>query len=321
MINNWRAALFLVAACGGQDPSHDSYQGTIELDDRVLSFELPGRVKELRVARGDTVTAGQVVAALDDQLERENREARAREADAARADLALVRAGTREEDVRAAAAEVRNAKAQEARIRDNVQRQRRLLQENAVPEASVIDVEKQLAAAIAAREGAEERLRALAKGSRPEQIAVAEARLAGAEQQVAVLDERLRRYQLHAPLAGEVQDIHLWPGEIASAGGPVLTIGDVEHPYSDVFVPQADLRGVRVGVQASVKVDSIADSFSGRVEHVSPTTEFTPRYIFSERERPSLVVRVRVRIEDPRHELHPGVPAFVKFQAPKEARR
>ena len=62
MINNWRATLLLIAACGGKDPSHDSYQGTIELDDRVLSFELPGRVKELRVARGDTVSADQVVA-------------------------------------------------------------------------------------------------------------------------------------------------------------------------------------------------------------------------------------------------------------------
>jgi HlyD family secretion protein len=255
-----------------------------------------------------------VVAVLDDQLERESREARAREADAARADLALVRAGNREEDVRAAAAEGRNARAQEARIRDNVQRQRRLLAENAVPEASVTDLENQLAGAVAARQAAEERMRAVAKGARPEQIATADARLAAAEQQVALIDERIRRYQLHAPLAGEVLDIHLWPGEIAGSGGPVLTIGDVDHPYADVFVPQGDLGGIKVGVPVSVQVDSVAESFPGRVEHVSPTTEFSPRYIFSERERPSLVVRVRVRIEDPKHQLHRGVPAFVKVQ-------
>ena len=63
-----------------------------------------------------------------------------------------------------------------------------------------------------------------------------------------------------------------------------------------------------------VRVDSVAESFAGRVEHISPTTEFSPRYIFSERERPSLVVRVRVRIDDPKHQLHRGVPAFVKVQ-------
>jgi hypothetical protein len=44
---------------------------------------------------------------------------------------------------------------------------------------------------------------------------------------------------------------------------------------------------------------------------VFPRTEFTPRYLFSEGERENLVLRVRVRIEDPKRELHGGVPAFV----------
>jgi hypothetical protein len=50
------------------------------------------------------------------------------------------------------------------------------------------------------------------------------------------------------------------------------------------------------------------------VEHISRTTEFTPRYLFSERERPNLVIRVRLRIEDPERRLHAGVPAFAKIE-------
>ena len=45
---------------------------------------------------------------------------------------------------------------------------------------------------------------------------------------------------------------------------------------------------------------------AARIEHVFPNTEFTPRFLFSESERPNLVVRVRVRIDDPRRELHAG---------------
>jgi hypothetical protein len=44
---------------------------------------------------------------------------------------------------------------------------------------------------------------------------------------------------------------------------------------------------------------------------VGRNLEFTPRYLFSEKERSNLVVRVRVRVEDPRHLLRAGVPAFV----------
>ncbi len=321
MIKNYGIPLFLlVAACGGNDPAKGAYQGIVEFDERVLSFEVPGRIQRLTVARGDAVKAGQVVAALDDSLERAAREARARDADAARASVALARAGSRAEEIRGAAAEARSARANEAVLRDQLTRQRTLYKENAVPEASVTELENRLASTVALREAAEQRLAALSKGTRPEQISISEAQLAAAEQAVALEDERLRRYELHAPLAGSVLDISLWPGEVAGAGAAVLTVADVDHPYADVFVPQAELGGVAVGVRASLRVDGGAAPLPGRVEHVSPTTEFTPRFVFSERERPNIVVRVRVRIDDPEHRLHAGIPAFVTLDRTAEAK-
>ena len=44
-----------------------------------------------------------------------------------------------------------------------------------------------------------------------------------------------------------------------------------------------------------------------------PETEFTPKFLFSPRERPNLVVRVRVRVDDPERRLHAGVPAFARI--------
>jgi HlyD family secretion protein len=322
MIKNYlRVGVLALCACGGADPARGAYQGVVELDERLLSFEVPGRIQRLTVARGDVVKVDQVVAALDDTLGRAAREARARDADAVRAQVALARAGSRAEEVKGAAAEARSARANEAVLRDQLQRQRALFKENAVAQATVDELENRLASAVALREASEQRLAALSRGTRPEQISISEAQLAAAEQAVALEDERLRRYELHAPLAGSILDISMWPGEIAGAGATVLTVADVDHPYADVFVPQAELGGVAVGVRASLRVDGGAAPLSGHVEHVSPTTEFTPRYVFSERERPNIVVRVRVRIDDPEHHLHAGVPAFVTLEKTAEAKR
>jgi len=82
-----------------------------------------------------------------------------------------------------------------------------------------------------------------------------------------------------------------------------------------VFVPQGRVHEVALGNAVSVRVDGVEQALRGKVEHVFPRTEFTPRFLFSESERPNLVVRVRVRIHDPRHQLHQGVPAFATLRA------
>jgi HlyD family secretion protein len=91
----------------------------------------------------------------------------------------------------------------------------------------------------------------------------------------------------------------------------VCTVADTRHPYADIFVPQGELGGLRVSTPARVMIDASSRSFVARVEDIGRRTEFTPRYLFSERERSQLVVRVRIRIDDPDEALHAGVPAFV----------
>jgi HlyD family secretion protein len=103
---------------------------------------------------------------------------------------------------------------------------------------------------------------------------------------------------------------------VLAAGAPVVTLGDVAHPYVDLFVPQGDLRGVRPGLAAQVRVDAEGAPFQARVEDVGRRAEFTPRYLFSPKERANLVVRVRVRIDDPQGRLHAGVPARAVLDRP-----
>jgi HlyD family secretion protein len=315
MINNAAMVCLLAASLYGcRDASSadaDAFQGVMELDETVLSFEASGRVARLAVKEGDTVQPNALIGALDDELVRAERGARVLEAEAARSQAALVRAGAKGDDVRALAARVRAAQASEALLEKNLARQRTLLERSVVPEASVDELQSQYDRARAEREGLESQLASLKRGARSEEVASAESRAEAAEAALHIEDERLARHVLKAPIGGRVLDVHVEEGEVVAAGAPIATLGDTRRPYVEVFVPQGELAGIALGAAASLRVDGEGQAFSGRVEHIASRTEFTPRFLFSERERPNLVVRVRVRVDDPKERLHAGVPAFV----------
>jgi HlyD family secretion protein len=316
MIKNARWLLFLFAAgCATAEPGErQAFQGVVELEERDVAFELPGRIKLVKVARGDQVKSGDLLAAIDESMESAAKDVREAEVAAAESEVKRVKAGNRSEEIRAAQARVRAAKAREALLARNLERERSLAARNITPKSAVYDLQDQLAGARAEREALEQKVKGLARGARKSDVDSVESRAEVAQQAVALEDQRLLRHSLRAPISGTVLDVHMEPGEVVSTGMPVVTLGDVHSPYADVFVPIAKLQGVKVGDTGRVKVDALEQPLPVKVEHISRRTEFTPRFLFSEQERPSLVVRVRVRIEDPERKLHAGVPAFVTLE-------
>lgn len=308
------AAMGLAAtSCQAQSPPLEGFQGTVELDERLLAFEVAGRVVAVPVHRGDVVKDGDLLAQVDDTLARLTRDARADDANAARADLALLQAGARTQDVAALASDVRAARATEELLKKEAARTQALQQSGALPQAQADRADSDLDRAAQQRKALEQRLASLQSGARPEEITRAKARVESAVTALAFEDERLTRCLLRTKGAGTVLDVHVEPGELAAIGTPAVTVADVAHPFVDVYVAQGELDGVKVGAKVSARVDATTTAFPGAVEFVSPRTEFTPRFLFSERERPHLVVRVRVRLEDPEGKLHAGVPAFVRL--------
>jgi len=292
-------------------------QGVVELEETPLAFELGGRLTELLVKEGDVVVAGAVLARIDDGLERSAREAQAGQVEVAKEQADAVRAGARGEEVRSQQARVDAAKATELLLEKQARRERALVEKGAVAVASLDEVEAQLARARAERESLEHNLKLLRQGARREDISVADARAQAAGAALALNDARLVRHELRAPLRATVLDVNFEQGEVVGAGAPVFTLADTARPYVDVFVPQAEISRVFVGQAARVQVDGLGLGLPGRVEHIARRTEFTPRYLFSEKERATLVVRVRVRVDDAHERLRAGGPAFVHLAGGK----
>lgn len=320
MIKNWRWLGLVAALAGsgcalaGADPASE-LQGVVEFEERQLGFEFSGRLRELWVRRGDRVTLGDRLAAIDDSLERAASDARRSETAAARARAAVTQAGTRPEEIRALRARIRAADAAIRRLADNLQRETALMREGVTPPAAVDEMRAELDRSSAERDALQQNLDLLVRGPRPEEVAALESQADATQAMLDAQEQRVGRFELFAPIAGDVLDHHLEPGEIAAAGAPVVTLADTTRPYAEVFVPQGELSRVKLGAPVRLRVDTLPAPFAGRVEHIARHTEFTPRFLFSERERPNLVVRVRVRIDDPERQLYAGLPARVELGA------
>lgn len=303
--------LTLALGCTARATTPPGYQGVVEYDERVVSFEVPGRILEVKVKEGDVVKDGDVLAKLDDTLQKLAKDARVSEVKIAEADLSLLTAGARPEDIGALAARVKAMKNAEELLDKSSKRAHGLLETGSLPFADVEKIDSDLVRTGNERRALENQLAALIHGARPQEIDRLKARIAAAGVAVGLESEKLERYTVKAKVPGTILDVHVDPGELAGAGAPVVTLADTAHPFVDVFVPQGEIAGITVGAKANVKTDGLATTLPGTVEHIASRTEFTPRFLFSDRERPNLVIRVRVRVDDPERRLHSGVPAFV----------
>ena len=317
MIKNVRRALLaalmgfaISAGCGEPAETPSSWQGIVEFEERRLAFEVPGRLLTVDVDEGDDVQPGLAIARLDDTLERLARDAAAAQARAARSELELLEAGSRPEDIQQVKASLRAAEANRELAEETLAREERLATTGVGVAAELDAARTSVATAAAHKRELEATLKRLRRGARDQEIAAAAARLDAAEAAVTASDARIARHVLVSESRGIVLDMHVEPDEVILAGTPVATIADVAHPYVDVFVPQQHVDGISLGDRLHVRVDAHALPFEGRVEHIARSTEYTPRFLFSDRERSNLVVRVRVRIEAPEGDLHAGLPAF-----------
>jgi HlyD family secretion protein len=312
--NRQLLAVLAIAACDrGDVPA--GYQGVVELDERVLAFEVPGRVTQVTALRGEVVDPARVIATLDDAQPRASIVVREAEARAAQERAKLAAAGGRIEDIRALEAQLRAARANEQLAVKRHADDQLLVSKGALAQSIADDSDARRKTAVAERQAIEQQLRELRAGARGEEIAGARAQASAADAVVKLEADRASRYQLRALQPGEVLDVHVEAGEVVAAGTPVVTVGDTTHPYVDVFVPQQELAAIRVGSHATIRVDATPQAFKGVVEHVSRRTEFTPRFIFNRAERANLVIRVRVRVDDAQRALHAGTPAFVTIGA------
>ena len=309
-------ALFLAtAAChrggGGPDAS-----GTVEVTEVRLAPEVAGRIVELPLTEGQVLKAGDLVARLDPAgflLRRD--EARASRA-LAQAQLDLLRAGSRAEDIRRAEAQVREAQAAAWQAEQTRTRIQSVFAQGSATAQQADEARAAADRAAAAAKAAEEQLARLRQGSRAEEIQAAEAALAQADARLAQAEKALADTAVTAPRGGTVLVRSAEAGEVVAAGTTLAVLGDLQDAWLTIYVPEPRLHAVKLGAPARIRVDGDAGWRTGTVSFVSAEAEFTPRNVQTAEERAKLVYRAKVTLPNPEGALKPGQPADVWLDAP-----
>jgi len=182
-------------------------------------------------------------------------------------------------------------------------------------EAQVHAAESQVRLAAAALELAQAELALLQAGSRVEAVAVAEAQVRQAEAATELLRVQRDKLALRSPLAGLVTSQVIEVGEMALSGMPLLTLANLSQVELLVYVPTDRIGRVRWGQEAAVTVDSFPGRvFFGRVSHIAPQAEFTPRNVQTQEARVNTVFAVRIALPNPDLALKPGMPADAELR-------
>jgi multidrug resistance efflux pump len=251
--------------------------------------------------------------------------------------LARLKAGSRPEEIEQARNEAEALEADLVRNQQELERERKLHGFASTPAqfdaalASVRRLQGQTRAAQA-------RLKLLQAGSRPEDIAEAEAELARAKAQhdlleagtrtediahasacVAELRGKLREIEVQlretvvaAPEAVVVDIIPVRPGDVVAANQPVARVLRADDLWVKAYVSEIDLGKVRLNQEVQLTIDAYPKQrFTGHIMYIAASSEFTPRNVQTIDERRHQVFAIKVRVADAQGVFKSGMAADV----------
>ncbi len=301
----------------GTDDSQLFLYGNVDIREVQLAFRQPGRVMQMAFDEGDTVRAGERMAALDAQPYREALAAARAQAQVAEAELAKLRRGLRPQEITQAHEALRQAQALATETDRNFKRQSGLLASGASSQRTVDAARTARDQAAAGVEAAKAALSQASEGFRKEDIAAAEARLAAAQAAVAQATTALADTELMAPSSGTVIARVREPGSMVASQNAVYSLSLDKPVYVRAYVGESDLGRIAPGTVVRVKSDSSEKVYRGQIGFISPRAEFTPKTVETTDLRTDLVYRLRIVIDaaDSDGALRQGMPVTIEVDA------
>jgi HlyD family secretion protein len=281
--------------------------GNIEAHQSVLGFKtVQSRIVELPFNEGQWVKAGTLLSRLDDSDYRQQVAISQSTLEVQKRQLATAEQNcvAAQKLLEADAADLELANLEFTRADDLMKKG-----------AGTIEARDQTRAAQKKANAAIERDRALEQ-SAERQIELAQANIRSAEEALKLARIVLDYTTLTAPFDGVITVRQAELGEIMVPGTPVMTLADLDHIWLRAYVNETDVGKIRLDQAATVKTDTYpGKSYRGRVSFISSVAEFTPKSVETHAERVTLVYRIKIDIDNPTHELVPGMPADAVIEA------
>ncbi|MDA0282678.1 MAG: efflux RND transporter periplasmic adaptor subunit [Planctomycetota bacterium] len=265
-----------------------TYVGTVTASrSSSIGSAVDGRVLQFPINEGDFVTQGQPLAQL--LTETINLEVEAAQAELLlqKHELAELENGSRPEELAAAEARKRAAKAFHDFRLTQLGRAKSLFEKGAFNEEELHEIEAEAEAAVQVFRQGEENWKLVAAGPRQERILQARARVAMQDAVVRNLQSRVRKYTIVAPFDGFIVAEHTETGEWLKQGdlvADVVALGEVDVL---VHILEQHVTHIGIGTDVRVEIPALHDlQITGTVASIIPQADIRAR---------TFPVKVRVR--------------------------
>jgi len=125
-----------------------------------------------------------------------------------------------------------------------------------------------------------------------------------ARQQAAIVEKK----SIRAPFAGKLGISSVNPGEYINAGDSIVTLQSLDLLYADFYLPQQEFSRISSGQEVIISVDAYPGrTFRGKITAINPKVDLNTRNLL-----------IEATIENPKHELLPGMYASVRVNAGEE---
>jgi multidrug resistance efflux pump len=325
--------LYIIFSKGGKDEfRHTSQQpeariyvaaeGKVEVMpgfEVEVGSEIDGRIAEFFVKEGDEVKKGDLIARLgDSDIKAKVKEAEA-ELSVARSKLRETASGSREEEIKKAAADLEAAIAERDTAKAELERYEQLFKEGLAARSSLDDKERGVKVAEAKVKAAGEVKILLEKGPKEETLKLNEEAVKRAEAALEYYKAVFKKTLITAPISGKVIRKYLNSGEMISREMNIslIAVADINNIWINAEVDETDTAKITLGDAVEVRSDAYPGTvYKGEVAEISD-------YIGVRKVRPNnpaknvdmKVIQVKIKLAEDTP-LKPGMTVDVKI-APK----
>ncbi len=239
----------------------------------AITSKISAPVKTFYVKRGSRVHKGELLATLENM----DLSAAAQDAkgsfDQAESVYKTTTAGSLPEELRKA--ELDDTAARELRdAQEKVYKSRQdLFQQGALPRKELDQSLVDYTQARNQADIADQHLAALQKFGNAEGMKGAAGQLESAKGKYLGAEAQLGYSEVRSPIDGVVTDRPLYPGEMAAAGTPLLTVMNTSSVIARAHIPQREAQLLKTGNSATIRVPGEDKTVEGKVTLVSPALD------------------------------------------------
>lgn len=277
-------------------------QHTVETDavlfplaQSAITPKINAPVQKFYVQRGSKVHQGELLATLENKDLAAAAQDNKGSYDQAQAVYATTTGASLPEELQKAELDT-NAAKQEMDAQEKVYKSRQdLFEQGALPRKELDQGLVDYTTARNQYDMASKHLQALQKFGNAQGIKGAEGQLESAKGKYLGAEALLSYSEIRSPIDGVVTDRPLYPGEMASAGTPLLTVMDISRVVARAHIPQREVASLKLGDAASIVVPGDAKPCEGKITVISPALD--PN---------STTVEVWAEFKNPSQRLKPG---------------